>query len=106
MAIVNDLESGHIDADLGDDVFKRRLARAGEGKSGGFRMILFFRRGERAIFIYGFLKSDRENIREDELKGFRDLSKVMLGYSDTELETLVDAGVLIEIRENEQDIQD
>jgi len=40
-------ERGLIDADLGGGVIKQRLARAGQGKSGGFRSILLFRRARR-----------------------------------------------------------
>ena len=49
-------ERGLIDADLGGGVIKQRLARAGQGKSGGFRSILLFRRGSKAFFVYGFAR--------------------------------------------------
>jgi hypothetical protein len=48
--IVGDLENGLWDADLGGGVYKKRLARAGAGKSGGYRTIVFFKSGERAFF--------------------------------------------------------
>lgn len=38
---------GLIDADLGSGVIKQRLARKGQGKSGGFRSIVLFRWGEK-----------------------------------------------------------
>ena len=50
-------EKGQIDADLGGDVIKQRIARPGQGKSKGYRTIIFFRRGARAFFVYGFAKS-------------------------------------------------
>jgi hypothetical protein len=56
-------EKGSIDADLGGAVIKQRLARQGQGRSGGWRSIVLFRRGDRAFFVYGFAKSDRDNIR-------------------------------------------
>ena len=64
--IVGQLEAGQTDADLGGDVYKQRLARPGEGKSGGYRVIVFFRSKERTIFVYGFPKSDRANISRKE----------------------------------------
>jgi hypothetical protein len=76
------VEEGLIDADLGGGVIKLRLARKGQGKSGGFRSIVLFRRGERAFFVYGFAKSDRDNIRRDELKAFRKLAGEMLAFDD------------------------
>ena len=62
---------GLIDADLGGGVIKQRIARKGGGRSGGFRTIVLFRRRELAFFVYGFAKSDRENLRWNELETFR-----------------------------------
>ncbi len=45
---------GLIDADLGGGVIKQRIARAGEGKSGGSRSSILFRKGDRAVYVYGF----------------------------------------------------
>ena len=73
--VVRRAEAGLIDADLGGGVVKLRLARKGRGKSGGFRVIVLFRRGARTFFVYGFAKSDRDNIRRDELRAFRNLEK-------------------------------
>ena len=53
---VLDAERGQIDADYGGGVIKQRIARPNEGKSGGYRSIILFRRGERAFFVYGFAK--------------------------------------------------
>ena len=59
---VNLLEVGLADADLGGDVYKKRLARPAEGKSGGYRVVVFFRSEERTFFVYGFAKANRRNI--------------------------------------------
>jgi hypothetical protein len=59
---VHRAESGLIDADLGGGLIKQRLARQGSGKSGGYRSILIFRSGERAIFVFAFAKSDKANL--------------------------------------------
>lgn len=47
-------ERGQIDANLGGGVIKQRVARPGQGKSGGYRMIVLYRTRTRAIFAYGF----------------------------------------------------
>ena len=99
-------EKGLIDADLGGGVIKQRIARPKEGKSGGFRSIVLFRSDDRAFFVYGFPKSARENIRRDELKGFRELADVLLGYDTAALAKALESGVLIEVNCNEQDIQE
>ena len=58
--------NGSINADLGG-VIKQRIARKAGGKSRGFRAITLFRRGELAFFVHGFAKSNRENLRPNEL---------------------------------------
>ena len=59
---VNDAEIGNIDAEYGGGVIKQRVARPNKGKSGGYRTIILFRRGDRAFFVYAFPKSGRDNI--------------------------------------------
>ena len=53
---VDRARSGSVDADLGG-VIKLRIARKGGGRSGGFRTIVLFRRGDLAFFVYGFARS-------------------------------------------------
>ena len=89
--------SGGADADLGGGVIKQRIARRGQGRSGGFRAIVLFRRGDRAFFVYGFAKNDRENLRRDELKAFRMLAGEMLGLDEAGLGTALTNGTIIEV---------
>ncbi|MCK6450081.1 MAG: type II toxin-antitoxin system RelE/ParE family toxin [Alphaproteobacteria bacterium] len=91
-------EQGLIDAGLGGGVVKQRLARKGQGKSGVFRSIVLFRRGEKAFFVYGFAKSGRDNIRRDELMAFRKLADEMLAYGEEALEAAMRNGTIMEIR--------
>jgi hypothetical protein len=42
-------EQGLVDVDYGGGVIKQRIARPNEGKSGGYRSIILFRRGLRAF---------------------------------------------------------
>ena len=44
-------ERGLIDADLGGGVIKQRVARPGQGKSGGYRTIILYRQAHRAFFV-------------------------------------------------------
>lgn len=74
------LETGIIDADLGGGVFKMRLAREGEGKSGGFRSLVCFKHAELAFFVYAFAKSERSNIDLEELADLKNWQIFYLGY--------------------------
>jgi hypothetical protein len=93
-------EAGLVDADLGGGVIKQRLARPGQGKSGGFRSIVLFRRQATAFFAYGFAKNDRDNIDRQELKAFRLLAAEMLALSDKELQLAIKNGTIMEIEEH------
>ena len=97
---VENAERGLIDADLGFGVIKQRIARPGSGKSGGFRTIILFQQGERAFFVHGFAKNERDNIRDDELAAFRMLAAEMLGYSDATLADVIAAGTLTEVMDD------
>src|SRR5882724_6955067 len=90
-------EKRQIDADLGGGVIKQRLARQGQGKSGGYRSIVLFRRGSRAFFVYGYAKNDRDNIGRDELKAFRLLAIEMLALDDKALVAAMKNGTITEI---------
>ncbi len=96
-AAIADAERGLVDADLGGGVIKQRVARPGEGKSGGFRTIILLRAGERAFFVHGFAKSDQGNIRDDELAAFRMLATQLLNYSDAKIAAALEAGALKEV---------
>ena len=95
--VVNLLEGCRADADLGGGVYKVRIARPGEGKSGGFRTIVFFRSGERTFFVYGFAKSDRGNIDQGELRAFKAGARVDLSLTDGQIGNRLKNGTLIEV---------
>ena len=94
---VNQLETGQASADLGGGVFKVRIARSGEGKSGGYRVIVFFRSGERTFYVYGFAKSAISNIDKKQLRDFKRTAKAILALTDNQLEGLLKTGKYIEI---------
>lgn len=89
---------GGPDADLGGGVFKFRLAREGQGSSGGARLIVAMKKGERIVMMFGFEKKDMANIDTKELKGFKKLAKIYLELSDQQMGSLVKKGELTEIK--------
>jgi hypothetical protein len=92
------IERGLIDADLGGGVAKQRLPRPGQGKSGGYRAIVAFRRHGRVVFVFGYAKSSRSAIDVRELAGFRLLAKHVLAMSADDVDRAVEAGALEEVR--------
>ncbi len=75
----------------------RNELRAGGGKSGGFRTLLAFRSGDRTVFIFGFAKSDLNNISSSQLSSLKEAAEVYLGLSDDEIDEALSAGALGEV---------
>lgn len=97
-------ENGQIDADLGAGVIKQRVARKVQGKSGGFRAIVLYRAEGRAFFVYGFAKSDRENIDDHEVTQFKKAARHILGLTDEQLAELIHRGQFSEVHENDTEL--
>jgi hypothetical protein len=93
-----------VSAYLGGGVVKQRIARPGQGKSGGFRTLILFRAGTRAIFVHGFAKNEKDNIEKDELVVVKKLAVELLAYDDKALARVVASGVLVEVRCDEKTV--
>lgn len=96
-------QHGLIDADLGGGVIKQRVARPGKGKSGGYRTLILFRQGDRAIFAFGFAKAKQANISKADLALLRDAATEALKWSGEELDRLAASGTLVEIEDGNDD---
>lgn len=90
-------ERGLIDADLGGGIIKQRVARPHEGRSGGFRTIVGYRSQERAVFLYGFAKNERDNIKADELESFREIGASLILADEQALVKALEEGRLHEV---------
>ena len=103
---MKDAERGLIDADYGGGVIKQRIARENAGKSGGYRTIVLYRHGLRAFFVYGFSKKGRENLEDYEVREYKKSAKIILMYSDEELDKYIKNGVFqtVSCHEKNQDI--
>ena len=90
-------ERGLIVATLGGGLIKQRVARQGSGKSGGYRTIIAYRQGARAVFLLGFAKSEVDNIDDDQLAALKKLAAAVLGHTDQTLAAALGGGTLWEI---------
>ena len=70
---VLEIEMGLYEADLGSGLFKKRVARPGEGKSGGYRTTVAYSEGMRSVFLHGFPKNDKGSLTNLELEELRNL---------------------------------
>ena len=97
---------GLVDADLGGGLIKQRVARQGRGRSGGYRTIIAYRAGERAVFLYGFAKSERENIEPDDLDDLRLLACGWLEATPERIEAAPEDGAIQEVeRGNDEEAE-
>ena len=94
-------ERGTIDADLGGGLIKQRVARVGQGRSSGFRMIVAYRAAGRAVFLFGFAKNDRDSIADNELQALRTIGANWLAASPQAVGQALDDGDLQEIDDDE-----
>jgi hypothetical protein len=90
-------DRGLLDADLGGGLIKQRVARTGQGKSGGYRTVIAYRRAHIAVFLFGFAKNERPNIEDDELEALRNRARRLLDLDADQLEILVANGDLTEV---------
>lgn len=79
-------------------MIKKRIALTGRGKSAGARTLLVYRAAERAVFVYGFSKSDKANVTSIELKALKDLASELLSYNEGTVDQLVLSGVFTEVK--------
>jgi hypothetical protein len=95
-------ERGVIDADLGGGLIKQRVARAGQGRSGGYRMMVAYQARGRAVFLYGFAKNERDNIDPDELLSLREIAQGWLAPSADKIALAIADGALQEVDDDEE----
>lgn len=104
VAAIDQANRGLIDADLGGGLIKQRVARKGGGKSGGYRTLVFFRHEERAIFAFGFAKSDKASLSAVELRTYKQAAKIVLGLTQAQIDMEVREERLFEVNDNAQDL--
>ena len=96
-AAVLEMTAGLYEADLGGGLLKKRIARAGQGKSGGFRTLVATNKGDRWIFVFGFSKNERANIDKREEEALKKLSVHLLSLSSENLVVAQRNDELIEV---------
>ena len=95
---ITEMQQGLVDADLGANVYKKRVPLLGQGKSGSLRTLIAFQVDNKAFFIYGFSKNARSNINVKEMKSLKVLAKELLNYSEEKLKKAIDSGSIEEVR--------
>jgi hypothetical protein len=100
-AAVDEMRRGLFDAQLGGGLFKKRVPRPGGGKSGGYRTLLAMELIGRCVFLYGFAKSERDDIDDDELSKLKSLARAFLSMDEDTIGRLLKTGELLEVKDGE-----
>ena len=66
-------------------------------------MIIAYRAQGRAVFLYGFAKSERENVRPEQLASLRDVGAYFLAADEGTITKAVEDGLLKEIHLGHQE---
>lgn len=89
--------AGLVDAQLGGEVCKKRVALPGRGKRGSVRTLIAYRDGQRLVFLFGFAKNERDNINPRELAALKRLAGHLISLTDAGIRRAIRAGELQEI---------
>ena len=95
---LDEIESGNVDANLGANLYKQRIALQGQGKSGGHRVILALKIHDKAFFLYGFSKNAQENLTTKELKAYKLIAKKFLAMDEADIQSYINNKVLSEVK--------
>ena len=68
------------------------MARTGGGRSGSYRTLIAYQTARRSVFLYGFAKSERDNIDARRLAELKSLSRRLISLTDGEIRCLLEAG--------------
>lgn len=95
---LSEVQAGIFEANLGGHIYKKRIRFEGQGKSGSGRTIICYKRNERAIFIHGFAKNEKDNLSPKELHVFKEFAKILLGLSQKDIATAIKNGDFVEVK--------
>ena len=99
---IQEMERGLYEADLGGGVLKKRIARSGQGKRGGFRTLIATNKGDKWFFMFGWPKNERSNINDREEAALKAMAANLLAMKPTDLSIVQAQGEILEVTCHEQ----
>ena len=98
-----DIAAGKVEANLGGCLFKKRLPRPGSGKSSSYRILVGYKRPDKAriIFLYAFTKGDKANISTKEEAALSLVAEAFVSTTERQVQELLAAGSIWEVKGHE-----
>jgi len=87
---IHKAENGLIDADLGGGLIKQRISRGNRSAAKGSRAIVFYKRGNLAVFLHIFAKSKKANLSKSELAQYHNAARALEKLTQAQLLALRD----------------
>ena len=94
---VKEMSMGLVDADLGEHLFKKRIALPGRGKRSGVRTLVASKIDDQWFFLYGFAKNERDTISDRELRVLQVIAGSWLEQDQKMLQRAIEVGELKEV---------
>lgn len=91
-SVVNRTRRGLIDAEIGKFLVKQHV-----GKAGAHRAILFYRDGDKLVFLHLFAKNVQANLTRVETEAYKELAGVLAHLTTADIERLVEQRKWIEV---------
>jgi len=103
LQVAAEVAAGQVEADLGGGLFKKRLARKGSGKRGGYRVIIGYKKPktERIIFLYAFPKNAKASISDKEKEALSLVAEAFISATDAQVDLLLKEGSILEVKPHE-----
>ena len=102
IAACKEMAEGLYDADLGGNVYKKRIASGCKGKRAGYRVIIGASIKDKYFFLYAFAKNTKANINTKEKLALKELAKEFLSLSQVEIDELINDGELLIVGEDHE----
>ena len=94
---ISKIEHGLIDAELGNYLYKERVALQNSGKREGARTIIAYKDWDKAYFLYGFAKNEKDTISITEKYALKKYADVLINMSAKQLHNAKIGGEIIEV---------
>ena len=94
---VEEIEDGLVEADLGGNLYKKRIASSTKGKSSGFRTLLAYKKGTVVFFMEGFKKGEIENVTKKKQEALKDMAGYLLSLNNEYIQHAIKIGILFEV---------
>jgi hypothetical protein len=98
MIAISEVQAGVFEANLGGNLYKKRIRFEGQGKSGSGRTIICYKKDDRSIFVHGFAKNEKDNLSPKEFNALKEFAKILIGLSSGEINIAIENGDLIEVK--------